>query len=186
MRKLLWVIAAALCFTSSSVQASSLEEGTKAARTFLTRWLIDQNVDAALQQVSKRRLICTPDSDSAETRMRPRVEAIAVLKVGMEIVNRKLGKRARLDDSISPLPEELRNRMGVQNRSQPPEFTVIEGSSSYARGTMCGADLSASRLPTIIASFLFRVSDDEKEGMYFVFQREASRWAIVSFDRLKQ
>ena len=177
---------AVVCIMTLDANAAEREDGAKAVRNFLTTWLIDQDVELALKHVSKRRLICTPAVDSAETQLKPRADALATLKTGMEVVNRKLGRRARLTDAISQLPEHLRRRMGVLDQPQPGEFTVIDGSSVHARGAFCGADLRATKVSTVMASFVFKVPDDEADGMYFVFQREGRKWFIVSFDRLKQ
>jgi hypothetical protein len=166
--------------------ATTRDDGAKAVRAFLTTWLINQDLEAGLKQVSKRRLICTPALDSAETTMRPRAEAKATLKTVMEIVNRKLGRRKNLADAISPLPVELRSRMGISDDSQPVEFTLIDGSSSHVKSAMCGGQIIATKGTTVVAAFMFKVSEDETEGMYFAFQREGAKWALVSFDRLKQ
>lgn len=166
--------------------ASTLDDGAKAARAFLTTWLVDQNVDASLKQVSNRRLICTPALDSAETTMRPRVEAQAALKMVMDAVNRKLGQRNRLADAIAPLPVYLRRRMGIGEASQPGEFSIVDGKSTYVKGMMCDGGILPAKAPTIVAAFMFKVAENESDGMYFVFQREGVRWVVVSFDRLKQ
>lgn len=177
---------AAVGIVGFRLTASARDDGAKAARAFLISWLVDQNVEVSLKQLSNQSMICTPAMDWAETTMRPRAEAKATLKAGMQVVNRKLGKRRRLADAISPLPVELRIRMGIRGDTQPSEFTLIDGSSSHVKIAMCGGEIDPSKARTIVAAFLFNVAEDEKEGMYFVFQREGKGWAVVSFDRLKQ
>ena len=184
MRNSWWLRLLVLSAISLHVSAASLGDGSKVARDFLTTWLIDQNVEGALKQLSRRRSICAPDMDSAEVKMRSRAEAVATLKVGMEIVNRKLGKRKRLVDAITPLPKERRSLIGALEMSSQ-EFTVIDGTSIDAKRALCD-DIGSSKTPTIMALFLFKVPEDEMDGMYFVFEREGNKWAIIAFDRLKQ
>lgn len=184
MRNVYWLWLLALFTMSIQIGADSLEDGSEAARRFLKMWLVDQNIEGALAQVSKRRLICTPTMDSAEVNLRSHDEAVKTLKSVMEIVNWTLGKKERLADAIKPFRKEIGRRMNPLD--QTAEFTVIDGSSSYARGAMCGENLASFTEPVVIVAFLFKVAEEEMEGMYFVFQNEGNKWALISFDRLKQ
>lgn len=166
--------------------AAANDDGTRAARAFLTAWLVDQHLDVALRYVSKRQLLCAPSTDSTNTTLRPRSQAQATLRTAMQLVNRKLGKRRDLSGAIGPLPVYLRKRMGLAETSLASQFTVIEGSSAYVKGVMCDGGILPTSAPTIVVAFMFKVPENEADGMYFVFQREGTRWAVVSFDRIRQ
>lgn len=181
MTRAVWLAPFLLLLGCSLTKAGSLEQD---AIAFLSRWLVDGELDKALRHVSDRGLLCVPNPETTELSSVAPPEARERLRAVMTTVLKTLGKHSSLRAVIDPVPPNFGNFVGKPGTGGLP-FTVWDVPDRDLRAMTCNS--LTKRMQGVIV-FVFRgpIESQPAGGMYIVFERYGSNWRIAGFNALRQ
>lgn len=162
------------------------EELSQQISQFLEAWLIKQNRTQARKFLSPSPIVCF----SADKDIRTQAAMKQAFSSVLLQANNELGKRVSLSDAIEAFKLGDQKTYGEIEHSDKAAYSIsvipVDSLATY----LCKTDVATLRQRGIdaqhlyLVSFSFKVPEDKKGGLLFVWAKEKKRWHILTFDAL--
>jgi len=165
----------------------------KAATQFLETWLVRDQVDQALQQVSGRCYDCyNLYRDEEQPGAQSREEAARFLRQGMESIAQKVGRLKTLADGLEA-PEPQHEDLRLVKHPGGKAFVIVSLPDYMAEAVDCSS-LSASDQISFVpppgekkygsyyaTGFSFRIGGPDAGVLWLVWGKEQGTWKVLSY-----
>lgn len=160
------------------------EELSRRASQFFDDWLVKQNRAKAQKFLSASPIACF----SVDKNIRSQGEVKKAFSVVLSTVNRELGKKRSVTEAIEAF--SLGKKYKEVEHSAKTSFSISIIPNDELETYLCEIDLTKLSQHGIdtqqlfLVTFTFKVPEDKKGGLLFVWAKEKNEWRILTFDVL--
>ncbi len=153
---------------------------------FLNSWLVKQDTTRAQKYLSLSPIVCF----SADENIRSQADMKRAFLAVLSKANEELGRRISVADAVAAFRPGNKKKYKEISHPARGAFSITTIPDDEIETYLCKPDLARLSQQGVdirnlfLVTFTFRVPEDKKGGLLFVWAKEQDEWRILTFDAL--